>query len=130
MPFEELKQRQSVMWGAGRRVSTWSPRQSAPPEGVGNPLDRGREEYVTSLLGDAFDLEFAEVNAVQTGESGEEVCALYRDHFGPTKTLYESLDENRRQELARTMVEFYEKDRVGDEIRHERLDLVFLGTRR
>ena len=104
--------------------------QPSPPEGAGNPLDWGREEYVSELLGSAFEVEFDEADAPQTGESGEELWDLFRENFGPAKTLYDSLDEEGRRDLAQTVIEFYERDRTDQGIQHERRYLLILGTRR
>jgi hypothetical protein len=49
--------------------------------------------------------------------------------FGPAKSLYESLDPGRREELARAVADFYECHRVDGGIHQERFYLV-LGTRR
>jgi SAM-dependent methyltransferase len=100
------------------------------PEGAGNPLDWGREQHAKELLGETFDLRFVEGDAPQMGDSGEALWELFRDNFGPTKTLYESLDPDRAEELARAMVDFYESHRANGGIHQERRYLVILGTRR
>ena len=46
------------------------------------------------------------------------------------KTLAESLDDERREELHRSWVDLYERSREGDEIVHHRHYLRVLGTRR
>jgi SAM-dependent methyltransferase len=107
-----------------------SPFQPAPPPGAGSPFDWGREEHVRELLGDAFDLEFVERDSPQTGESGEWIWQDYVDYYGPSRTLSDSLDPERRAELARTMAAFFEQYRDGDGIHQPRPYLVILGTRR
>jgi hypothetical protein len=50
--------------------------------------------------------------------------------FGPLKTLAESLDEERRNELMGEWVDLTETMREGDEIAHQRQYLLVLGARR
>ena len=129
---------------AGRLgVSAWRPDQGIcamfkvmgefqppPPEGVGSPFDWGSEDYVIGLLGDAFDLEFAEGDAPHLGDSGEQVWERMRAYAGPAKMLHESLEPARREELARRMAEFWEGFRTNGGISQPRPYLLILGTRR
>ncbi len=116
--------------GVGDLFHLMAPFQPSPPPGAGNPFDWGREEYVTGLLGEAFEFEFAEGNSLQTGESGEEIWQLFVTSYGPTKMLADSLEPERREELHRTWVEFFEGYRVNGAISQPRQYLVVLGTRR
>lgn len=100
------------------------------PEGAGNPLEWGREEYARDLLGNEFDLRFARGSAPQIAESGEEIWQLFRTSFGPMKTLYESLPEPRNEELHRAYVDHFETYRTGDGIEAPRQYVLILGTRR
>jgi SAM-dependent methyltransferase len=104
---------------------------SPPPPGAGMPFDWGREEHVTVLLGDGFDLRFEEgVSPLRLG-SGEDFWQLYIESYGPTRVLAESLDEERREELHRAWVEFFEtRHRVDGGVVHERPYVLVLGTRR
>ena len=101
-----------------------------PPEGVGNPLDWGREQHVQDLLGDFFELEFEELDSPFEIASGEEFWELYSHAFGPTRVLAESLDDERRSEFRQTFIEFAEQERDGDAIRQSRTYLQIGGTRR
>jgi SAM-dependent methyltransferase len=75
-----------------RVLATYQP---PPPEGAGSPLDWGREEHARELLEDTFELRFAHgVN--RWSESPEESWNLMVNNFGPVKTLYSMLDEDRR----------------------------------
>jgi SAM-dependent methyltransferase len=107
-----------------------SPFQPAPPPGVGSPFDWGREEHVRELLGDAFDLDFVERDSPETGESGAAVWQKYVDVYGPSRTLTDTLDPDRRAELARTMAEFFDQYRRDDGVHQPRAYYVILGTRR
>ena len=116
--------------GVGDLFRVMAPFQPSPPPGAGYPFDWGREEYVTGLLGDAFDLEFAEGDSPQTGESGEAIWQLFVTSYGPTKMLAESLEPERREELHRAWVDFFEGYRMNGGISQPRRYLVVLGTRR
>lgn len=103
---------------------------SPPPAGVGNPFAWGDEAHVRELLGDGFELELEVLDTVHRPRSGEDAWQLFSTSYGPTKTLADSLDTERREELHRSWVELYERSRVGDEIQHHRHYLRVLGTRR
>lgn len=104
--------------------------QPLPPPGAGRPLDWGRAEHVLELLGEAFELELLERSSPQTGRSGEEVWQLFSTSFGPLKTLADSLDPDRHEELHRAFVAYYEGYRTADGIAAPREYLLILGRRR
>ena len=104
--------------------------QPPPPDGIGSPFEWGREEHATELLGDAFELEFAEGDAPQLGESGEQLWQRMRENAGPAKALYASLEPARREELDRKAAAFYEEFRTDGGIHQPRPYLLILGTRR
>jgi hypothetical protein len=101
----------------------------APPPS--SPFEWGREEQVRELLGDAFDLTFERHVSTMSAKDGEEYWQLFSTSYGPTKTLVESLDEDRREELHRTWVAFFEDNyRLDGTVDHDREWLLVLGTRR
>lgn len=104
--------------------------QPPPPEGAGVPLDWGREEHVTGLLGDAFELESEEKDSPFEIESGEAFWELFSRAFGPVKVLAGSMDEADRAEFRDALIEFVERERDGDMIRQSRTYLLTTGTRR
>ena len=56
---------------------------------------------------------------------------LFSTSYGPTKTLAESLPEERRDEFHTAWVDFFERGyRDGDHIAHTREYLLIKGTRR
>jgi SAM-dependent methyltransferase len=115
--------------GIGRMFKVMAPYMAAPPPS--SPFDWGVEAKVRALLGDAFDLEFEEHVSTWRVETGEDFWDLYFTSYGPTKTLAESLDDDRREELHRDWVEFFETNyRAGDEIVHTREYILVGGTRR
>lgn len=101
-----------------------------PPQGVGNPFDWGTEEHVTELLGAAFELEFHDGDAPDRGPSGEAIWEYLLAGVGPMRTLYDSLDPERRNEFHGAAVAMYEEDRVGDEVVMPGPYLLTLGRRR
>ena len=103
--------------------------QPPPPEGMGNPLEWGREETVRDLLGDSFDLEFEELDSPLVLESGEAFWDLMSRAFGPTRVLAESMDDETRAEFRDAFIEFTERERDGDVIRQSRPYLLTTGVR-
>jgi hypothetical protein len=101
-----------------------------PPPGAGSPFQWGSRDYGQKLLGDAFELRFEEGDAPQLGESGEDVWQQFGDRVGPTKTLAESLDPDRRKELHPAYVAFLEGYRTAHGVHLPRPYLIVLGTRR
>jgi len=100
------------------------------PEGAGAMLDWGREDHVRELLGSDFDLTFEHATDPQTGESGEQIWQVYVTSYGPIKILYESLDDDRKEELHRSYVDFYEGHRNDGSIVAPREYLLILGRRK
>lgn len=107
------------------------PFQPTPPAGVGYPFDWGDEQHVQELLGDTFELEIERRISPLRLPNGEAYWELFSSSYGPTRTLAEGLDEERREELHRSWVEFADTDLARDgEIEHEREWILVLGTRR
>jgi len=117
--------------GVGAMFEMLAPFQPPLPDGAGAPLDWGRPEHVEELLGDAFELTFETRTSTDSGESGESFWQFYIANFGPLKTLAASLEDERREELHRTWVDFFETGyRADGAIRYPREWLLVLGTRR
>jgi len=115
--------------GVARLFRIMAPFQAGPPPS--SPFDWGRKEHVHELLGDAFELDIEQkVSTLETAD-GEEYWQLFATSYGPTKTLAESLPEDRREELHRAWVEFFDTEcREGDHVAHPREYLLIAGTRR
>jgi SAM-dependent methyltransferase len=100
------------------------------PEGVGNPFAWGDRDHVTELLGDAFERRFEEGDCPQPGSSSEEVWELFATSYGPTKTLVEGLDPDRREALHSDWLAYFDQYRTSDGVSQPRPYLLVLGTRR
>lgn len=120
-----------VSSGIGEVFRRLAPFMPPPPEGAGSLFQWGDEAYVERMLGDAFDFEFVELNTPWVGDDPVEMWELFRDNYGPAYTLWMSLDEGKRAELDRSMIELLEEGRIADGgVVSERLYIVALGTRR
>jgi SAM-dependent methyltransferase len=117
--------------GLGQMFAMMRPFQPTPPPGVGNPFEWGDESHVEELLGEAFDLEFEHGSSHLRVPSGEDYWQLFSSSYGPTKTLADSLDPDRREDFHRTWVDFFESNyRADGQIDHERQYLLVFGIRR
>lgn len=115
--------------GLGRMFAMMAPFQKAPPPS--SPFEWGRESRVRELLGDAFELEITQHVSTLKTTDGEEYWQLFVSSYGPTKTLAESMTEERRHEFHRAWVDFFEREyRVGEKVVHGREYLLILGIRR
>jgi SAM-dependent methyltransferase len=101
-----------------------------PPAGAGSPFDWGREEHVTELLDETFDLEFVSLDSMLVAPSAEDVWELFSTSYGPTKTLAESLEADRREALHRDFVDMHAPYEGDQGLRMPRSYLLTLGTRR
>jgi ubiquinone/menaquinone biosynthesis C-methylase UbiE len=117
--------------GVGELFKLMKPFQPPPPEGLRPPFDWGDRTRVQELLGDAYDLNIEEHVSPITLPNGEAYWDLFVTSYGPTKTLAESLDDDRREELHQSWVDFFESNyRDVDAIVHPRQYLLVLGTRK
>jgi ubiquinone/menaquinone biosynthesis C-methylase UbiE len=115
--------------GLGRMFQMMAPFQpSRPPS---SPFDWGREERVRELIGDSFDLQIEERVSTFVLRDGEEYWQLFSTSYGPTKTLADGLDDERREELQRTWVDFFNREYSSNgKVEHTREYLLVVGTRR
>lgn len=117
--------------GVGRMFGMMKPFAPPPPEGAGSPFAWGTEEHVQELLGDDFGLELEKHTSHLRLGSGEEYWQLFVLSYGPTRTLAESLDEDRREEFHQAWADFFDGNYASNgEIDHDREWLLVYGTRR
>ena len=65
-----------------------------------------------------------------TGDDAGEMWEVFRDNYGPSFTLWSSLDDEQRATLDRDMTAYFESDRTGDGISVERRYIVVTGVRK
>jgi ubiquinone/menaquinone biosynthesis C-methylase UbiE len=99
------------------------------PDGAGSPLDWGREDYATQLLGGAFELRFVHADDPATGKA-DEMWEQTISSFGPMKTLYGSLDEAGQKELHDTYMSYMQRYTTDGQVEAPGEYLLVLGTRR
>lgn len=99
------------------------------PEGR-TPDEWGREERLEDLLGNAFELEIEERVWRLEGDSPEQVWALMADGAPPVKALVDSLDDDRRDEFRRAMIEYWSGFRTDGGVSEPRRYLLVIGRRR
>ena len=116
--------------GVADLFAAMKPFMPTPPEGAGNPFQWGDRARVDALLGPHFELSYEQGNCPQPGGSAEEVYELFATSYGPTKTLTESLDEERRGELRAACVEVFAPHRRNGGVEVPREYLVVSGIRR
>ena len=115
--------------GLGRMFRVMAPFLPASPPS--SPFAWGDEDHVRELLSDAFELELTEQVSIHRLPSGEDHWELFSTSYGPTRTLAESLDGERREELHAAWVDFFESNfRSNGEIAHTREYLLISGQRR
>ena len=107
------------------------PFQPPAPEGVGFPFAWGDEQHVKDLLGDSFELEIEPGVSPLRLPNGEAYWELFSSSYGPTRTLAEGLDDDRREELHRSWIDFADNELAENGgIEHKREWVLILGTRR
>jgi SAM-dependent methyltransferase len=103
--------------------------QPPPPDGAGSPVDWGREEHARQLLESTFDLRF--VHGVNfNSDPADEAWELMVNNFGPMKTLYGSLEEERRQELRESYIAHVNKHTQNGAVAAPGEYLIILGRRK
>jgi SAM-dependent methyltransferase len=81
-----------------------APPQPPPP----SPFEWGKVARVRELLGEKFDLRFEDGCNRFRYASGEQAWNLWVNHYGPVKSLAQSLDDSRREDFKREMIAWHE----------------------
>jgi SAM-dependent methyltransferase len=79
------------------------PAQPAPP----SPFEWGNPDRIKQLLGDTFELKFERAVSYYREPSAEAAWATFSTGYGPTKTLADTLDLARRNNLQSDFVAFH-----------------------
>ncbi len=100
----------------------------APTPSPPSPFEWGRQDRVQQLLVRDFDLKFELGTTVFRAPSGEAAWELFKEGYGPTKTLHRNTD--RKEALRSDFIQFHESYRTEMGISMQREYLVIIGTRR
>jgi SAM-dependent methyltransferase len=141
-PEEAARELGRVCRPGGRlALASWTPGSSIarkvavhraylPPSTGPSPFDWGVPERLRQLLGGAFELRFESAVTTLRLASAEEAWDLFVRGYGPTRTLAESLPEERRREFRRDFLAYYDAFRTDSGIVVPREYLLALGQRR
>jgi ubiquinone/menaquinone biosynthesis C-methylase UbiE len=102
----------------------------ARPQVADLPGDWARRDYATALLGDAFELEFAEAVCPWTGDSGAAMWRLLIESDGPAREGVAGLSTTERAALERDWIDYFERHRTPEGVSAPRPYLLILGRRR
>ena len=103
------------------------PPPSNPPP---SPFEWGKPERLRELLGREFDLRFEKGVTTLRMPNGRAVWDLFVEGYGPTKTVAAACDPNRRAELERDFIAFFEGYANELGVAMPRKYLVTIGLRR
>jgi SAM-dependent methyltransferase len=98
----------------------------APP----SPFGWGSADTLRELLGGHFELSFEQGTNCFRYASGREAWALWKEHYGPIKSLADRLDADRREQLARALITWHETFTAPLGYEQPRTYLVTRGIRR
>ncbi len=101
------------------------------PEDTPAPAeDWGRDEFIETMLEEAFELSIDEHVWHLEGESPEAVWEFMSNGAPPVRALIDSLEPDRREELRHDMLEYWEMFRTDGGVSEPRRYITVLGTRR
>ena len=95
-----------------------------------SPLQWGDPDYVRTLVGDAFALEFETGVSQAYHDSTDEIWHSYLRGFGPLRLLHERLDAPGRAALKRDVDAYPAHYKVDAGLHIRREYLVTIGERR
>jgi SAM-dependent methyltransferase len=81
---------------------------AAPTPPPPSPFAWGRVETLRELLGASFELSFEQGTNYFRYASGQSAWALWKDHYGPMKSLADRLDDERREHFVRALCGWHE----------------------
>jgi SAM-dependent methyltransferase len=84
------------------------PFMPTPPPSASSPFAWGRRERLRELLGGSFELAFEEGTNHYRYPSGEQAWKLWKENYGPSKSLAASLDDAQRERFASAMIAWHE----------------------
>ena len=81
---------------------------AAPTPPTPSPFAWGRVETLRELLGASFELSFEQGTNCFRYASGASAWELWREHYGPMKSLSDRLDDERREQFVRALSAWHE----------------------
>jgi SAM-dependent methyltransferase len=97
--------------GTGELYRAGAAFQRSAPAGAADPFAWGESEFVSTLLGAHFALEFHEGDAPLQAASPEALWELMAESFGPTRTLAAALEPLQRARLRQAYLDVFEPHR-------------------
>ncbi|HKO51293.1 MAG TPA: class I SAM-dependent methyltransferase [Polyangiaceae bacterium] len=82
------------------------PTPASPPPP--SPFAWGKVERLHELLGSDFDVRIEDGTNQFRYASGEQAWDLWVNHYGPTKSLAQNLDDARREEFKKALIRWHE----------------------
>lgn len=83
------------------------PYMAVPATPPPSPFEWGNPDRIRQLLGDQFDLKFERAVSYYREPSAEAAWDTFSTGYGPTRTLAESLEPSRREQLRADFVAFH-----------------------
>jgi SAM-dependent methyltransferase len=118
-------------WKPNPKLGELYRRYSEEPIEGREAYEWGREDHVEDMLGEDFELEFADGTLWLEADSGEEVWELFSTSAPPVLALTARLDDGRREDFHRDFVALYETYREdGGGVKAPRRYLLVLGRRK
>jgi SAM-dependent methyltransferase len=117
-----------TVFGMFQVMKRFMPPPPDPPPA--SPFAWGRQERITELLGEAFDLRFETGTSYYREPTPEAAWHTFSTGYGPTRTLYENLEPQQRQSLRDEFVAFHAGFSNDLGICVPRTYCITLGTRR
>ncbi len=114
--------------GLFKVMKPYMPEPPSPPPP--SPFEWGSRERVKELLGSSFDLRFETGTTVLREPSGLAVWELFVAGYGPTKSLAENLNPERREQLKRDFIAYHDGFLTELGVAMPRDYLVTIGVRK
>ena len=95
-----------------------------------SPFEWGRPERLRGLLANAFELKFEKGVTTLRMPNGKAVWDLFVEGYGPTKTVAQACEPERRQALEHDFIAYHEKFSDGAGVAMSREYLVTIGLRK
>ena len=116
--------------GIGQMFAAMAPFMPTPPAGAGSRSSGATRTTVARCSATRSSCRSRSSTRATRATTRREMWELYRVNYGPSFTLWTSLDEERRAELDAAMEAYFETYRDGDRIDVERRYIIVTGIRK